>query len=240
MRAAVGTTTGSLDASALRRRIGELGPWYQNIDLGGGIHTKDAPGSTDIFSGHDIPRPLWSMIMRDLGDISGARVLDVGCNAGFMSFEAKRLGAASVLGVDNDFGATTSFISQAELCREVLGLEVEFRNTSFFDLEPDPRFDLILFCGVLYHLEDFAGGLDKLLDLAVARRTDRARDGVRAPTQSTYGIWIPRRQRRHFSYRRCAVLLALVEERGFHVEVARDLGTRALLFLRTPGRGRAS
>ncbi len=35
-------------------------------------------------------------------DFAGKSVVDLGCNFGFFTFEAKRLGAASVLGVDRD------------------------------------------------------------------------------------------------------------------------------------------
>jgi 2-polyprenyl-3-methyl-5-hydroxy-6-metoxy-1,4-benzoquinol methylase len=223
----------ALSDEAIRRRIAELGPWYQNIDLGRGIHTKDHPGSADIFPGADIPRPLWDVITRDLGDLDGARVLDVGCNAGFMSFEAKRLGAAHVLGVDSDVGATTSFIAQAEFCREVLGLDVEFQQISFFDLEPAAPFDVILFCGVLYHLEDFAGGLDKVQALGAPGGRIVLETASEPVTRSTYGTGY-HGDPTTFFVPSMRVLLALVEERGLRVEVARDLGTRALLFLRLP------
>ena len=66
-----------------------------------------------------------------------------------------------MLGIDSNLGAGTSFIDQAVFCRDVLGLDVEFREESFFALEPEP-FDLVLFCGVLYHLEDYATAIDKV------------------------------------------------------------------------------
>ena len=151
----------------IRSRIVELAPWYQNLELAEDVWTKDLDGDRDIFSRHDIPGPLWRVIAKDLPDISGWRVLDIGCNAGYMCFAAKRLGAGSVLGVDSNLGAGTSFIEQATFCRDVLGLDVEFREESFFELEPERPFDLVLFCGVLYHLEDYATALDKVAALTV-------------------------------------------------------------------------
>ncbi len=134
---------------------------------GDGVWTKDLDGSRDIFSGHDIPGPLWRVIARDLPATSrGHRVLDIGCNAGYMSFAAKRLGADYVLGIDSNLGADTSFIDQAEFCRSVLGLDVEFREQSFFDLDARAAFTLVLFCGVLYHLEDYATALEKVASFA--------------------------------------------------------------------------
>ncbi|MDP9293212.1 MAG: class I SAM-dependent methyltransferase, partial [Actinomycetota bacterium] len=155
-----------LTQAEIRRRIEELGPWYQNIELVNGLSTKNLDGDSDIFPHADIPGPLWRLIARDLPDITGQRVLDIGCNAGYMSFEGKRLGAGYVLGVDSNLGASTSFIDQAEFCREILRLDVEFREQSFFTLEAPVPFDLVLFCGVLYHLEDYATALDRLLALA--------------------------------------------------------------------------
>ncbi|MEA2371236.1 MAG: tRNA (mo5U34)-methyltransferase [Solirubrobacteraceae bacterium] len=159
--------------------------------------------------------------------------MDIGCNAGYMSFAAKRLGAASVLGVDSNLGAGTSFVDQANFCRDVLGLDVEFREQSFIELEPDLPFDLVLFCGVLYHLEDYAGGLRKLAGLAAPGRGLVVLETAIEPVTLT----LPGPATYHgdpstYFVPSVAVLLELVREHGFHVESARNLGTRAILFLR--------
>ena len=221
-----------MDANEIRRRVTELGPWYQNVDLGQGVTTKNLEGADDIFAGHDIPGPLWRAIAPDLGDLSGQSVLDIGCNAGYMSFEAKRLGAARVLGVDSNLGATTSFLDQAEFCRSILGLDVEFREISFFDLPPQP-FHTIFFCGVLYHLENWATGLDKLLELAAPGAQIVLETASEPVTRTTYGSGY-HGDTTTFFVPSMPVLQELVRERGMHVEVARDLGTRALLHLRAP------
>lgn len=218
----------------LRLRIEELAPWYQCIDLGDGLLTKDVGGGRDIFADWDIPGPLWRQILKDLPDLTGRRVLDIGCNAGYMSFEAKRLGAASVLGIDSNFGAVNSFVDQAVFCREVLDLEVEFREQSFFDLD-EPPFDVVLFCGVLYHLEDWSAGLDKLaslatpgdgvviLETAIEPRT-LALPGMRDYHCDTATYFVPS----------MSVLIELVRERGFAIESTRSLTTRGILALRAP------
>lgn len=219
----------------IRRRIDELAPWYQNLALADGLWTKDLTGDRDIFSGHDIPAPLWRVIAKDLPDITGWRVLDIGCNAGYMSFEAKRLGAGSVLGVDSNLGAGTSFIDQAAFCRAVLGLDVEFREQSFFDLEPEQPFDLVLFCGVLYHLEDYATALDKVAALTVPAQGLVVLETASEPiTQTCPGMVDYRGDTSTFFVPSIGVLLELVRERGFRVEIVRDLGARAVLFMRAP------
>jgi 2-polyprenyl-3-methyl-5-hydroxy-6-metoxy-1,4-benzoquinol methylase len=203
--------------------------------LADGLFTKDLDGRRDIFSGHDIPVPVWRVIAKDLPDITGCRALDIGCNAGYMSFALKRLRAGYVLGVDSNFGAATSFVEQAKFCRDVLGLDVEFREQSFFDLEADPPFDLVLFSGVLYHLEDYATGLDKLVSLAVPTTGLIVLETAIAPVTRT----LPGRADYHgdastFFVPSIGVLLELVRERGFRVEIVRDLAERAVLHLRAP------
>ena len=48
---------GMLTRDEILRRVEELAPWYQNIDLGDGIWTKDLDGSRDIESRHRHSRP---------------------------------------------------------------------------------------------------------------------------------------------------------------------------------------
>ena len=224
-----------LPPAVLRERIEELAPWYQNIRLAEGISTKDLGGTRDTFPHDDIPRPLWELILRDLGDVRGSTVLDIGCNAGYMSFECKKLGAAEVLGVDVDLGASTSFIEQARFCAVALDLDVEFRKLSFLDLTPEQPFDLVLFCGILYHLENWADALDKLLEL-VAPVSGRVvlETAIEPVTCTVYGDKAYRGDAQTFFVPSLEVLLALLRERGFRLEIARDLTTRALLFLSLP------
>jgi 2-polyprenyl-3-methyl-5-hydroxy-6-metoxy-1,4-benzoquinol methylase len=235
-RKGVPHTARVLEPNEIRRRVAELAPWFQNIDLGDGISTKDLHGTRDIHPAHDNPGPLWREIARALpADLRGQRVLDIGCNAGYMSFAAKRLGADEVLGIDSNLGATTSFIEQAAFCRSVLDLDVEFRAQSFFDFVPDGPFDLVLFCGVLYHLEDYATALDKVrsfatpgtglvvLETAIAPVTlTLPGDGAYHGDTTTY--FVPS----------ISMLLELLRERDFQVELEQHDDTRALVFLRRP------
>jgi tRNA (mo5U34)-methyltransferase len=81
--------------------------------------------------------------------LRGKTVLDIGCNAGFYSFEMKRRGAHRVLGIDSEEG----YLDQARFTAAVNGLDVEFRNLSVYEVAGlRERFDLVLFLGVLYHL----------------------------------------------------------------------------------------
>lgn len=149
---------GAYTGEYIRRRVEELGPWFQNLDLGG---VKTAPGH---FLG-DYPSVKWRRFAHALpGDLTGATVLDIGCNAGFYSMEMKRRGAERVLGIDSDPG----YLAQARFAAEVTGFEIEFREMSVYSLpELRERFDLVLFMGVLYHLRHPLLALDLLYEHAV-------------------------------------------------------------------------
>ena len=140
-----------------------------------------------------------------------------------------------MLGVDTNLGAGTSFVEQATFCRDVLGLDVEFREQSFFDVEPEQPFDLVLFCGVLYHLEDYATALDKVAALAVPTHGLIVLETASEPvTQTCPGMADYHGDTSTYFVPSLGVLLELVRERGFVVEIVRNLGARAVLFMRVP------
>jgi 2-polyprenyl-3-methyl-5-hydroxy-6-metoxy-1,4-benzoquinol methylase len=221
---------GTLDVQSLEARVRELGPWYQDIMLVPGVSTKSVEGAGLVYPGQDIPGALWTAIEPRLPPIVGKRVLDIGCNAGYMSFACKRLGAEYVLGIDDDSSAAGSFIRQAEFCRDVLGLDVEFRRLSFMNLEPQRSFDVVLFCGVLYHLENWADGLDKLRELVVPRDGVIVLETAVEPvTRTTYEGKGYRGDTTTFFVPSPKVLRLLLEERGFAIRELVEIGERALV-----------
>jgi tRNA (mo5U34)-methyltransferase len=124
-------------------------PWFHRIDLGGGVYTK-----TVSVMGEPVDHPLgpWQMIQKLLPrDLRDKTLLDVGCNAGFYAFEAKRRGAQRVLGVDGQ----RQHVRQGLFVRKVLGLDVEFRRLNVYELSPGTvgQFDITLALGLLYHLK---------------------------------------------------------------------------------------
>jgi tRNA (mo5U34)-methyltransferase len=147
-----------LSVEQLRRRIAELGSWFHNLELGG---VQTAP---DHFLG-DYPSTKWREFADALPpDLQGRRVLDIGCNAGFYSLEMKKRGASRVLGIDDD----PRYLAQARFASEYLGLDIEFRQLSVYDVAAlGERFDVVLFMGVLYHLRHPLLALDLLHDHVV-------------------------------------------------------------------------
>jgi tRNA (mo5U34)-methyltransferase len=150
---------GPVTREQISRRVRELGEWFHNLDLGG---TQTAPHH---FLG-DYPAVKWRTFAHAIpADLRGKTVLDIGCNAGFYSIEMKRRGAVRVLGIDSD----ERYLAQARLAAEVLGVELELRQLSVYDVASlGERFDLVLFMGVLYHLRHPLLALDLLHEHVVA------------------------------------------------------------------------
>lgn len=132
--------------AAQQRRIDALAPWFHNLHLPSGVQTLPKH-----FLGGDFPNFKWQQIRQFVpDDLRGWRVLDIGCNAGFYSFELARRGA-SVLGIDVD----AHYLAQARWAVGEMGLQdqVEFRQMEVYELaRSDERFDLVWFMGVFYHL----------------------------------------------------------------------------------------
>ena len=145
----------------LREEIDRLGPWFHNLRLPDG--TQTAP---DHWLG-DFPSWKWREIEPFVAeDLSGQTVLDIGCNAGFYSFELARRGA-QVTAIDLD----DRYLAQARWAAERLGLadRVTFEKLQVYELAQRPeRYDIVWFMGVFYHCRYPLLALDIL-----ARKTKR-------------------------------------------------------------------
>jgi tRNA (mo5U34)-methyltransferase len=125
--------------------LADLAPWFHNLHL---------PDGTQTAPQHplgDFPAYKWKRLAPLLPTaLDGWRVLDIGCNAGFYTFELARRGA-NVLGIDIE----ERYLRQARWAAAQYGLEerVEFRRMQVYDLaRMQETFDLVLFMGVFYHL----------------------------------------------------------------------------------------
>jgi len=116
--------------------------WYHRIEVLPGLYTPSRLGK---------PRRLWGLILEEMDriEMSGLRVLDVGCRDGLFSLAAERKGAASVVAIDNDLS-----LGAKEFLLPFLKSRVEMRQMNVMDLEAESSgvFDVILCFGVLYHL----------------------------------------------------------------------------------------
>lgn len=155
-----------------KKRILELQPFWHNIDLGDGLRTKVS--ASDMKEEQDHPASKWERFKDAVpADLSGARILDVGCAEGFFTVEMLKRNAESVTALDEG----RSYIDRMDFVLDVLHEKeivdrkrVNLLCRSFFDFpydrprgtllfphwhsgDPvDVRYDFVLFLGVLYHL----------------------------------------------------------------------------------------
>lgn len=147
--------------ASIHEQITGLGQWFHNLHLPDGTQT-----SPDHPFG-DFPSFKWQRVAAAVPeDLTGWSVLDIGCNAGFYSFELARRGAC-VLGVDVE----PMYVRQARWAAREFGLQerVDFIEGDVYSLiDAQRRYDLVWFTGVFYHLRYPTLALD-----LVRRVTDR-------------------------------------------------------------------
>jgi 2-polyprenyl-3-methyl-5-hydroxy-6-metoxy-1,4-benzoquinol methylase len=95
--------------------------------------------------------PIQEVALRALRslDFKNKRVLDIGCRDGLFSFEAEKLGAQEVIGIDNDLS-----LGSVNVLIPYLKSKVQMYELNILDLKPETfgLFDVVIFSGVLYHL----------------------------------------------------------------------------------------
>jgi tRNA (mo5U34)-methyltransferase len=126
-------------------------------------HSMPLPDGDRISGAHedkDLQLRMWDALRIPGGrGLRGKRVLDVGANDGFFSLAALAAGASSVASIDKDWNTWPRNISYAS---GVWQAPLEIITGDFRTIELDGRFDVILFLGVLYHLEDVFGAIRRL------------------------------------------------------------------------------
>ncbi|HEY1235161.1 MAG TPA: TIGR04290 family methyltransferase [Candidatus Binatia bacterium] len=125
--------------------IDEFKPWFHNLHLPNGAQTApDHPLG-------DFPANKWRQLSPHIpSNLTGWSVIDIGCNAGFYSFELVRRGAiVTAIDVDNHY------LQQARWAARQFGLEerITFKQMQVYELARlKETYDLVWFMGVFYHL----------------------------------------------------------------------------------------
>ncbi|MCA8963383.1 MAG: methyltransferase domain-containing protein [Planctomycetes bacterium] len=136
-----------MDSDAIEREVRRLAPWYYRWDLRG-VRTDSTPPCDD--QGH---RQVACPPIRD-GFWRGKTVLDVACNEGAYGIGALGHGAASLVGFDS----RAANVEKARFVAEVLGhadaMFDQHTCDSWIAAYPDRTFDVVMLCGILYHLRD--------------------------------------------------------------------------------------
>jgi len=138
----------------IRQGIEELGPWFYRFDFGGGLETTPAipPSVVGIFDTR--LRMLTSVVDAHFGGrLHDIECLDIGCHEGFYSLAMARRGVRRVMAVD----ARPENLTRAQFVAHAMGVaNIVFHRGLVETLAADQArtFELTLFLGLLYHVED--------------------------------------------------------------------------------------
>lgn len=176
---------GKMTKEELQKKIKQLEPWYQKMNLDGIITGR----KRDV-------KQTWKLIEKSFPmNFKSARILDLGCNAGYYSIMAARNGA-SMVGVE--FGPIP--FKQAVFLKKYFEdlwdtkLDITYMNKDMSDIDfiKLGKFDYIFAFAVLYHignskfkkgsLESFVeqdrviSSLSKISDKFIVRARQRKRE----------------------------------------------------------------
>jgi tRNA (mo5U34)-methyltransferase len=137
--------TSSARPAPLAEEIARI-KWFHSMDLGHGLVTNGVIDVGRSLRQYQLPEHL-----------TGKTFLDIGAWDGAFSFEAERRGAQRVLATDSfiwkgmGWGSKQGF----ETARRALQSKVEDLTIDVYDISPERigKWDIVLFAGVLYHLQ---------------------------------------------------------------------------------------
>lgn len=121
--------------------------WFHSMNLGRGLVTNGVIDVARSLRQYQLPE-----------DLRGKTFLDIGAWDGAFSFEAERRGARRVLATDwfiwkgMGWGSKEGF----DTARRALASKVEDLTIDVYDICPERigKWDVVLFAGVLYHLQN--------------------------------------------------------------------------------------
>ncbi len=140
--------------------------WHYPFEFGGRVVNSDHR-SFKGMQGRHYQRFLHifpAVLSLTGGSLAGKSVLDIACNAGFWSIQARLAGAASVLGVE----ASAQNIDQANFILELTGLDcIKYQVLNAYEVSKQAlgEFDITFFFGLLYHLDEPLLALSKLYEV---------------------------------------------------------------------------
>jgi tRNA (mo5U34)-methyltransferase len=137
----------------LRAAVAAEPYWFHKMHLGHGIVTGGwSEPEIDKLPHFGLPE-----------DMTGARVLDVGCAEGFFTFEAERRGAREVVAIDSFPDSVRRF----NIARDALGMRSQAYLTNVYDLSARTfgTFDVVMYFGVSYHLRHPLLALEKIFEV---------------------------------------------------------------------------
>ena len=147
----------TLTSEELRDRLKEWEPWSIRVDFDNGVSTKDLRRRTP-FNEHPLSKFRVVEAAIPSSELSGGKILDIGCNAGYNSIHAAVKYGARCTGID----IAPRHIEISRFFSELAGISAHFLIASAESFSRPKEFDVVLHFGTLYHLPN------PLLSLRVA------------------------------------------------------------------------
>jgi len=216
----------SVPDESINARIAALGPWFYEFDFGTDGRTVSLLPS-DVLPIHSTRLEMVNRaVVAHFGErLAQVRCLDVGCHEGYYSVAMARKGVREVLGID----VRETNLRKARFVAEALGLSnISYQQGNCEELDPSAlgRYELCLFLGILYHLENPMLALRKVaamttelcvIETQVADEVEGAAEwGAREWTRPYHGI------------------LALIDESGEFEAGNRETGASPLATCPSP------
>jgi 2-polyprenyl-3-methyl-5-hydroxy-6-metoxy-1,4-benzoquinol methylase len=199
--------------------------WHYPFEFGGQLVEADWEPGRGLHGRH-YGRYLHifpALLSRTGGTLQGKSVLDVGCNCGFWSLQARRLGAEAVLGIEG----SQRNVDQANLILELTGIDrIRYEQGNAYDLSRERygEYDVVFHFGLLYHLEHPVLALQRLYEttghLAVIDTT------VIQDTKPLCSVKTDRPHEQNYSNR-----LAMIPSRTAVAAMLRHVGFRAVMLI---------
>jgi tRNA (mo5U34)-methyltransferase len=188
-----------IERAAIEQQVRSLGPWFHQIDLGDGLLTRDIAPTPGISQPRDHPLSRW-LVLKDAipADLSGKRVLDIGCAEGFFALEMARRGA-DVVAMD----AAPNMIRRLDWLISHFSMNnIQTKIATIESLDKSKeKYDLILMIGLLYHLRNPQQGLDIVgrmtdtlyVESALHKKDDGSYLYLQPPIEGVHSIpkWMP-------------------------------------------------
>ena len=140
--------------------------WHYPFELDGTLLEADKESAVGLKGRH---RQRYfhffpPLLERTGGSLKGKSVLDIACNAGFWSMQARLAGADRVLGIEAGEGN----VEHGKFLLKVSGLDgIEYRVGNAYDVRKESlgQFDVTFFLGLLYHLDRPVEALERLREV---------------------------------------------------------------------------
>jgi ubiquinone/menaquinone biosynthesis C-methylase UbiE len=109
----------------------------------------------------------YTITFEQAGDVSGKKILDVGCGSGVYSIDFARRGAERVVGVD--FSGNMLKLARQEAEQHGVAGRCEFIQADFLELDLKEEFDISIAMGVFDYVPDQVTFLRKMVALTTGK-----------------------------------------------------------------------